>query len=107
MSKRTNIIMNTITNSTTRLNIYDLFGDNLLLNSKDKKKNKSINKDNNNIFFEKELITRYTNFQPIILDLAIHINLNFNSILPSLHIIVIYLILQKLKPKKARPNTNR
>lgn len=55
MSKRINIVTYAMTNNVTELKRRDLFGNNLLLNSKDKRKNRSINKNNNNVFFEKEL----------------------------------------------------
>lgn len=70
--------MHTITNSVTRLNIYNLVDDNLLLNFKNEKKNRSTNKGNNNIFFRKELIIIYINFQLDISNLAISINLSLN-----------------------------
>lgn len=54
MDKRTNIAMYIITNIVIGLNIYYLFGDDLLLNSKDEEKNRSTNKSTNNVFFKKE-----------------------------------------------------
>lgn len=51
ISEYINIAMHAITNSITRLNIYHLLNNNLLLNFKNKKKNRNTNKDNNNIFF--------------------------------------------------------
>ena len=57
MNKRTNIAMHVITNGTMGLNIYYLFKDDLLLNSGDERKNKGINKGNDNVFFEEKLTT--------------------------------------------------
>lgn len=56
MGKHTNITTHAITNSATRLNICHLFGNNLFLNSKDKRENKSANKSNDNVISEKELL---------------------------------------------------
>lgn len=107
MGKRNNIAMYAIINSAIGLNICDLFSDNLLLNSKDKKDNKKTNKSNNDILFEKELVRICTNFQPNTQDLLISINPNLNSILLNLHLITIQPVLRRSKLKKARSNANR
>lgn len=52
MGERINIAMHTITNGAIGLNIRNLFGNNLLLNSKNEKKNRGTNEGNNNVFFE-------------------------------------------------------
>lgn len=102
-----NIAMHIITNSATRLNMCDLFGNDLLLNSKNKRENGGPNKGNDNILSEKKLIIMGTNLQPKTLDPPIPINPNLDSTLPNSYITATHLTLYRLEPKKARPNVNR
>lgn len=62
IGKCINITIYIITNNTTRLNIRNLFDNNLLLNFEHEKNNRSINKGNN-IIFEEKLVKIHTNFQ--------------------------------------------
>lgn len=55
MGKRTNIAIYGITNSAKGLNMQDLFGDNLLLNSEDERKNGGTNKGNDDVLFKEKL----------------------------------------------------
>lgn len=107
IDKHINIFIHTITKNATELNMYNLFGNNLLLNFKIKKDNKSTNKSNDNIFFEEKLVKTYTNFLPNTQDLPILINLNFNLTLSSLYLTTIQPVLHKIKLKKARLNANK
>lgn len=101
MGKHINIAIFTIANSIIRVNICYLFGDNLLLNSKNEKKNKGRNKSNNDILSKRKLTTIGTNLEPKTLDLLIFINFNLDSTLLSSYIMAIYPILYKLEPKKS------
>lgn len=107
MGKYTNIAMYPNINSVTGLNIRDLFGDNSLLNSKDERETKGINKSNDDILSEEELITTGINLQPETLDPLILIIPNLNSTLLSSHITAIYPKPRRPELKKVRPNANK
>lgn len=107
MGKHTNITTYAITNSVIRFNIRYLFDDNVLLNFKDKKKNRNTNKDNDNVLFEEKFIITGINLQPKTLDLPISINFYLNSTLLNSHIMATHSTLHRLMPQKTRFNTNK
>ena len=85
----------------------NLVDDNLLLNSKDERKNRGTNKGNDNVFSEEELTTTDTNLQPKSLNSSIPIDPNLDSNLPSSYIMATHPTPQRLALKKTRPNANR
>ncbi len=107
MSEHNNIATHAITNSATGLNMRDLFGDDLLLNSEDEKDNGGTNKGNNDVLSEEELVRTRTNFQPDTHDLPIPINLNLDSTLPNPYLTTTQPVLRRPEPNKARPNANK
>lgn len=102
-----NIAIHVITNKVIRLNICYLFGDNLLLNFKNKRKNRSTNKSNDNVFFKEKLTIMGINLWFKTLDPSILIDFNLDLILPSFYIAATHLISRRLKLKKIRPNINK
>ncbi len=107
MSERTDIAMNETTYSATELDIRYLFGDDLPLNSKDERKNRTTNDGKINILSKEEFTTTGTDLQPETSEILILVDSNLNSTLQSLNIITTNLTIHRQKLQKAKTQANK